>query len=119
MLLSASALLLSLSLSLSLGGVDAAKRPEWNELEGYTFEQFVEDFHLPISSNSSSYFSQKATFLVELERVKRHNNAGLPWKENVNKFSSMTETDKKGTFGRSKVAKAMHKPKSLKVIINR
>ena len=77
--LSVSALLLSLS----FGGVVDAKRPEWNELEGYTFEQFVEDFHLPTSSNSSSYSSQKATFLVELERVKRHNKAGFSRKESV------------------------------------
>lgn len=110
--ISASALILALALA---PGADA-KRPQWDELEGYTFDQYVADFHLPISSNSSSYAAKKATFMLELERVRKHNKAGLPWKESINKYSLLTAVEKKGTFGRSKGAKSFHQPKSLKVI---
>lgn len=29
-----------------------AKRPSWKELEGYSFEQYVKDFRLPVQVNN-------------------------------------------------------------------
>ncbi len=91
----------------------AAKRPLWHQLEGYTFDQFLTDFHITLEKDSIEYATRKVVFLTELARVKAHNAKNASWKEGVNKYSLMTPNEKKVSFGRSKGADRTHKPARL------
>eukprot|EP01031_Cornospumella_fuschlensis_P043086 gene43086-52656_t len=82
----------------------AAALPAWNQLDNYTFDQFLADFKLKY--HPSELAGRKALFETELKRVQAHNAQGKSWKESVNKFSAMTPQEKKAYFGRNK---GMHK----------
>jgi cathepsin L len=77
-----------------------AAKPKWHQLDGYTFEKYVQDFNLNYSS--SELGARRALFTAELARVKAHNAKNMSWKEGINKFSAMTGAEKKGFHGRSK-----------------
>jgi cathepsin L len=82
--------------------VAAAAVPKWHELEGYTFDQYNQDFKLKLVPGSGDYNLRKGLFDVELVRLKAHNAKNLSWKEGINKFSVMTPAEKKAFFGRNK-----------------
>jgi cathepsin L len=92
----------------------AAAKPTWKDLEGYSFEQFLADFKIPLERDSTEFASRKAVFLSELVRVRLHNKSGKSWKEGINKYSAMTADEKKAIFGRSKGVNRSHKPANLK-----
>lgn len=91
-----------------------AKRPKWNELDGYSFEQYVVDFNFEVTQGSSEYAIRKALFNAELARVREHNSKNLSWREGINKFSVMTHQEKKAFFGFSKSKRRAHVPKYVK-----
>lgn len=91
--------LLSLSCALVYG-----RRRLWHELEGYTFEEYVKDYHLKLYDNQQEYARRKEIFSNELVRLKKHNSENRSWKEGVNKFSHMTVEEKKAFLGRSKAS---------------
>jgi len=41
--------------------------------------------------------------MTELDRVRTHNSKKLEWTETINKFSSMSGSEKKFFFGRNKI----------------
>jgi len=84
--------------------------PRWHQLEGYTFEQYVHDFKIDMTSSHPEWSIRKSLFMAELTRVRAHNNKNLSWKEGVNKFSYLTHNEKKSMLGRSKGAHQNHKP---------
>jgi cathepsin L len=79
-----------------------AAKPKWHQLDGYTFEKYVQDFNQNYSA--SELGARRALFTAELARVRAHNAKNLSWKEGINKFSAMTGAEKKGFHGRSKGA---------------
>lgn len=81
-----------------------AARPSSQELENYSFEQFVKDFNLNYAP--AEIPTRKALFEAEVARIRAHNARNLSWKEGVTKFTAMTTAEKKAYFGRSK---GMHK----------
>ncbi len=74
-----------------------------NNLESYTFEQFVQDHNLHYDEKEIPM--RKALFQNEVQRIQEHNSKNLKWKEGINKFSAMTKEEKKSSFGRLKVDK--------------
>ena len=99
-------------LSLLVATASAARPVSNADLQKYTFEQFVEDFHLQYPA--SELANRRAIFNDEVGRVLSHNAQNLSWKMGINKFSAMTAEEKKGFLGRSKGAASEHKPKNLK-----
>ncbi|RYH28369.1 hypothetical protein EON65_12415 [archaeon] len=81
-----------------------AALPAWNQLDNYSFDQFLADFKLKY--HPSELTGRKALFETELKRVQAHNAQGKSWKETVTKFAAMTTQEKKAYFGRNK---GMHK----------
>lgn len=70
-----------------------AKRPQWDELEGYTFEQYVEDFgkHYP---TPEEHETRRHLFEGKLADVREHNAAGgASWRKGINQFSDMTHEE--------------------------
>ncbi len=80
----------------------AAARPNWRDLENYSFEAFVNDFKFDWKVKSSEYLMRKELFAKELARVIQHNKANLSWKEGINKYSAMTKAEKKALNGYNK-----------------
>lgn len=74
-----------------------------NNLENYSFEQFVQDHNLHYDDKELSM--RKALFEKELQRVQQHNSRNLKWKEGINKFSAMSAAEKKSSLGRVKLNK--------------
>ena len=58
-----------------------AKRPSWRELDNYSFEQYLQDFNMKMSPDSTEFGTRKVIFMSELARVKSHNAKNLSWKE--------------------------------------
>lgn len=72
-------------------------KPKWNELDEYTFDNYVADFRLSLSSQE--YVLRKGIFDTELLRVKAHNKKNLSWKEGINKFSMLNTEEKRVSQG--------------------
>lgn len=77
--------------------------PLESNLDSYSFDQYLQDFNLQYSGDE--LLKRKGIFERELLRIRAHNSKGLPWKENVNQFSVLTEAEKKSSFGRVKLNK--------------
>jgi len=88
-----------------------AGKTAWNQLENYTFEQYLEEFN--IKYHPSEISARKAIFDSELTRIRAHNAKNASWKEGVSKFTTMTADEKKTFFGRNKGA-AQAQRKNLK-----
>lgn len=88
--------------------VAVTAKTSWNNLDGYTFEQYLQEFNLQFSEKELP--QRREIFQSELERIKVHNTKNASWKEGVSKFTVMTPAEKKAMFGRSKgVARNQHK----------
>jgi hypothetical protein len=98
-------LVLAALFALSLAG------PRWHELEGYTFEQYEQDFNKEYKDVTERVF-RRMVFEKQLKRVTAHNK-GTPrcelclpsedttksWKEGVNRFSDWTRNELKAING--------------------
>jgi hypothetical protein len=71
-------------------------------LSNYTFEKFINDYHIDIKSGSEEYALRQAIFNQEIQRVISHNHSNASWKENINRMSHMTATEKQSFHGRTK-----------------
>lgn len=80
--------------------VVVASRPTWNDLNNYSFDQFIKDFNFDFKESEIQL--RRSLFHAELARVRAHNEKNLSWKEGINKFSAMTSAEKKAFTGRSK-----------------
>jgi cathepsin L len=78
-------------LLIALVGVTAAK-PKWQELPGYTFEQYVVDFGFNYTAEEQPV--RKWVFEKRLEGILAHNrDSSSTFKENVNKFTALTDVE--------------------------
>mmetsp|Transcript_18516 Transcript_18516/g.19286 ORF Transcript_18516/g.19286 Transcript_18516/m.19286 type:complete len:375 (+) Transcript_18516:46-1170(+) len=103
-----SALLFFAGVSLS-----ASRLTLTDNLENYTFERYLNDFNHKFSSSELTL--RKNLFETEKARVIAHNKGKSSWKRGINKFSVMTESERKtSTFGRNKGVDRSHEPKNLK-----
>jgi cathepsin L len=75
-------------------------KPLWNQLNGYTFEQYLSEFNLKYPESEMSM--RRSLFDSEMKRMQEHNSKNLSWKEGVTKFTTMTTEEKKAFFGRAK-----------------
>jgi hypothetical protein len=66
-------------LTLALLSAVIAKRPNWREIDNYSFDAFIKDFG--VKYTSSEFTTRKNIFTTELSRVKLHNAKNLGWKE--------------------------------------
>lgn len=78
-------------------------------LESYTFDQFVSDFNHKFSPEEHS--TRKEIFTQELARVIKHNQGKVDWKETITATSAYTHQEKKARLGRSKGVHQAHQPK--------
>lgn len=83
-----------------------------SDLESYTFDQFVADFHHKFSPEEHA--SREAIFNQELSRVIKHNQGKASWKETITATSHLTSKEKSHRFGRSQDVHQAHKPKYRK-----
>ncbi len=88
-----------------------AARPSLEQLDTYTFEQYVKEYNLSFKEDELP--QRRALFQSEIQRIKAHNARNSSWKEGVNKFTVMTAAEKKAFFGHSKALGRSQK-KSLK-----
>jgi len=88
-----------------------AARPSLEQLDTYTFEQYIKEYNLSFKEDELP--QRKALFQSEIQRIKAHNARNSSWKEGVNKFTVMTAAEKKAFFGHSKALGRSQK-KSLK-----
>eukprot|EP01006_Ploeotia_vitrea_P031905 TRINITY_DN64193_c0_g2_i1.p1 TRINITY_DN64193_c0_g2~~TRINITY_DN64193_c0_g2_i1.p1 ORF type:complete len:375 (+),score=16.01 TRINITY_DN64193_c0_g2_i1:36-1160(+) len=88
----------------------SAARPDWRELNNYTFDKFVSDFKLNYKAGTTEYSQRKEIFDKELARVVAHNKGTATWKESVNHMSIMTADEKQSLLGRHKGVASVHKP---------
>lgn len=101
--LSIFALVLAVSLTVAV-------RPKWNQLEGYTFAQYVKDFHKSHVEGTTEYAVREAVFNRKLAAVKAFNNEGHSWKKGINHLSDRTEDETKQLNGRIPDSRSSHKP---------
>jgi cathepsin F len=86
--------------TLSLLALVAAVAASQDLYEQYTFEQHLEAFGLKY--HPSEMVARRNIFEAELSRVRAHNAKHLSWTEGMNKFSTMTASEKKKFFGFNK-----------------
>jgi len=73
-------------------------KPAWNELEGYTYENYLEEFGKYYTMEELE--NRRAIFNVNLVGIKRHNqDSTKSWKKGINKFTDMTRDEFKSTLG--------------------
>lgn len=83
-----------------------------HDLESYTFEKFIQDFHHKFSADE--FVMRKNLFETEKASVIAHNAGKASWRRGINKFSAMTAEERKASFGRNKGVDRSHDPKNLK-----
>mmetsp|Transcript_13377 Transcript_13377/g.20109 ORF Transcript_13377/g.20109 Transcript_13377/m.20109 type:complete len:376 (-) Transcript_13377:234-1361(-) len=81
-------------------------------LENYSFEQFVSDFKHNYSPQERTL--RREIFHRELESVIAHNSGKSSWRRGINRYSAMTTEEKKASLGRSKGVDRAHTPKYAK-----
>jgi len=81
--------------------VAVASPPKAHQLDGYTFQQYVSDFGKVYGSDEAR--SREQVFNEALSEIRAHNTApGTTYKLGVNKFTDMTDAEKKAFKGKSK-----------------
>ena len=79
----------------------AAKRPKWNELQGYSFEQYLVDLGKGYESEELRA-KRKAAFEKNLAKIKTLNmKPGMTWRAGVNQFTDWTDEELKN-YNRAK-----------------
>jgi cathepsin L len=71
----------------------AVRSGNFEEVEGYTFEEYIQDFNKQYTSEEDRALHQ-AVFEVKLREVVEHNaDDSQTWKKGVNQFTDMTEKE--------------------------
>lgn len=99
-------LVVAAAATLLLSGADAASS-KWSELEGYTFEQYVDEFGKPYPRGTPEYRMRKSIFAANLAKMKLHNSQQHSWKQGPTIFSDLSPAEWK-QFNRFK--KSPHRP---------
>jgi cathepsin L len=88
-------ILLVLVLAISLA---AARRPKWNELEGYNFKRYVSDFKKVYASTEEEQMREKV-FNANLDKILIHNAQKHSWRKGVNHLTDRTTAELKAMNG--------------------
>eukprot|EP00462_Mataza_sp_D1_P003995 CAMPEP_0175097548 /NCGR_PEP_ID=MMETSP0086_2-20121207/5348_1 /TAXON_ID=136419 /ORGANISM="Unknown Unknown, Strain D1" /LENGTH=371 /DNA_ID=CAMNT_0016371071 /DNA_START=39 /DNA_END=1154 /DNA_ORIENTATION=- len=72
-------------------GVAAAVGPAWQQLQGYTFENYVNDFNMTYSEEQLA--TRKSIFDANFRTIVEHNMKNSTYKMNVNQFTALTEVE--------------------------
>ena len=81
-------------------GVSGGVPPRHNELAGYTFGRYMEDFGKGYERGTAEYARRERLFLREVEAVRRHNAGGrATYKKGVNRYSDWTVEEKRRLRG--------------------
>ena len=84
-----------------LVAIVAASRPKWNELEGYTFDQYVKDFGKSHVVGTTEYARREKIFNAKLAQVIAFNaERGQLYKKGINHMSDWTAEEFKRLNGR-------------------
>jgi cathepsin L len=68
--------------------------PKWHELTGYTFEQYVADFHKSYA-DPKEHMRRKTIFENRMKEIQAHNaDTTLTWKKGVNKMTDWTDQER-------------------------
>ena len=71
-----------------------AFRPKWHQLDGYTFERYVEDFNRPWVKGTPEWDQRAEIFYTKLKKMQAHNaDNSKTWKRGVNHFTDMTAAE--------------------------
>jgi len=73
----------------------------WDQLDNYSFAQYVREFHKKYSS-FNEYTQRKRFFEDKLTEIKAHNDKTKSWKIGVNKFTDRTKEELKQLLGYDK-----------------
>ena len=73
--------------------VACAARPHWSALEGYTFEQYVQDFGKNYVAGTEEYRQREANFNAYMREAKLHNAGTKTWKKGVDHMSDWTNEE--------------------------
>lgn len=72
--------------------------PKWNKLEGYTFDQYIIDFHRDYVKDSEIYNQRKAVFEKNLAEIIAFNNDEThSYKKGVNRNTDQTNSEFRAT----------------------
>jgi len=77
------------------------RHPRWHQLDGYTFEQYMEDHNK--AYRASELQMRRALFEKNVQRVNAHNaDSSKSWKMGINHLSDWTEEEFRATLGYDK-----------------
>ena len=69
----------------------AAAKPQWHQLEGYTFEMYHQDFNRRYPKGGDEYQMREQIFNKKIANMKAHNqDPTMSWKRGVNMFTDLT-----------------------------
>lgn len=98
---------------LALLAIVVAARPKWHQLEGYSFEQYIHDFHKTHVKGTDEYAKREALFNKKLSEVTAFNKAGRSYKKGINRMSDWTVAEVSALNGRIPNTIAPSKPVSV------
>jgi len=109
---------LTLVIFAALESSASARGPRWHELEGYSFERYVQDFQRTYA-NDEEHQARKSLFEARLAEVASHNaNPGFTWKKGVNQFTDRTESEIRAMLGYQKHSYVSPNSKTLKTRVS-
>lgn len=76
-----------------------ARRPKWNELDGYTFDRYIVDFKKPYVKGTEEYENRRKLFEQKLTEVRTHNVGPSSYKKGINHLSDKTEAEFRKRLG--------------------
>lgn len=77
----------------------SARRPKWFELDGYTFDKYVRDFHKGYVPGTAEHEKRRKIFEKKLTEVRAHNAGKSSYKKGINDFSDKTHEEFKVRLG--------------------
>jgi len=87
--------------------LSASKRPKWNDLKNYTFEQYLSDFNKVYQGEE--ILLRKEIFELKLENILRHNeDNSRSWKKGVNHMTDWTKDEFTKLLGYRKKKRRTH-----------
>jgi len=110
-----STLVFAVALAVLCVSTTSASVIPWQNVESFTFASFLEatKAHAADRMTPEEFAMREGLFLREKLRVVSHNSKNLSWKETLNKFSALTDEEKRKYRGFSKTNSKVGKTTSL------
>jgi len=93
-------LLLSIVILIVVVSAGRVRHPKWHQLEGYTFEQYLQDHGKEYRASEMEF--RRQMFEKNLAKVMAHNSEGKSWKMGVNHLSDWAPEEYDATLGYDK-----------------